>query len=137
MALSQDSASKPGSTPTGVGQESAAIGAYVLAPTRCSDHDPRTLEAAKRICPMRALLLASVLCILPSAGRAQWVAQASGTTARLRGLCVVNERVVWASGTRGTLLRTIDRGTTWERKPVDGAEHLDFRDVEAFDDRTA
>jgi photosystem II stability/assembly factor-like uncharacterized protein len=56
---------------------------------------------------------------------------------RLRGLDVVSARVAWASGAAGTVLRTADGGMSWERRPIAGAEALDFRDVEAFDDRTA
>ena len=56
--------------------------------------------------------------------------------ASLRGLAAVNERVAWASGTGGTVLLTTD-GATWQRRPVPGAEALDFRDVEAFSARRA
>lgn len=69
--------------------------------------------------------------------RAQWMHQVSGTESRLRGVSVVSDRVCWASGARGTVLRTVDSGSTWQRKIVPGAENLDFRDVHAFDDRTA
>jgi len=68
---------------------------------------------------------------------AQWVKQSVNTTASLRGLSVVDEKVVWASGTGGTVLRTIDAGRTWKVMTVPGAEKLDFRDVEAFDANTA
>ncbi len=68
---------------------------------------------------------------------AQWVKQNVDTTASLRGLAVVNEKVVWASGTGGTVIRTIDGGKTWKVMTVPGAEKLDFRDVEAFDANTA
>ena len=68
---------------------------------------------------------------------AQWVTQPSGTTARLRGLSAVDDRVAWASGAGGTVLRTVDGGRTWERRGIPDAEGLDFRDIEAFDDRTA
>ncbi len=44
---------------------------------------------------------------------AQWVKQTVNTTASFRGLSVVNEKVVWASGTDGTVIRTIDGGKTW------------------------
>ena len=44
----------------------------------------------------------------------QWQEQKSGTTARLRGLSVVDENVVWASGTNGTFVRTIDGGAHWQ-----------------------
>src|SRR5258708_7350215 len=68
---------------------------------------------------------------------AQWVKQTINTTASLRGLSVVNEKIVWASGTGGTVIRTIDGGKTWKVMIVPGAEKLDFRDVEAFDANTA
>jgi photosystem II stability/assembly factor-like uncharacterized protein len=61
----------------------------------------------------------------------------SGTTANLRGLAVLPKGVLWASGTQGTYLRSIDNGRTWLVGSVAGAETLDFRDVEAFDARTA
>jgi photosystem II stability/assembly factor-like uncharacterized protein len=67
----------------------------------------------------------------------QWVKQTVNTTAALRGLSVVNEKVVWASGTGGTVIRTIDGGKAWDVIAVPGAEKLDFRDIEAFDANTA
>ncbi|MBK6725044.1 MAG: hypothetical protein IPG58_17845 [Acidobacteria bacterium] len=42
----------------------------------------------------------------------QWAKQAVNTTASFRGLSVVNEKVVWASGTGGTVIQTIDGGRT-------------------------
>ena len=86
---------------------------------------------------MKPTLLPIVMSLVSVTAHAQWIEQTSGTTARLRGLCVVDERVAWTSGAGGTVLRTIDRGTTWERKRITGADSLDFRDIEAFDDRTA
>jgi photosystem II stability/assembly factor-like uncharacterized protein len=49
----------------------------------------------------------------------------------------VSERVAWASGSRGTVLRTADGGATWARLPVPGADSLDFRSLWAFDSLTA
>jgi photosystem II stability/assembly factor-like uncharacterized protein len=73
----------------------------------------------------------------PALATAQWQAQSTGTTASLRGVSAVDDRVVWASGTRGTVLRTTDGGTTWHVTTVPGADSLDFRDIEAFDERRA
>jgi len=56
----------------------------------------------------------------------------SNTTENLRGLSVVSATVVWASGTHGTYLRSLDGGDTWTAAQLPGAEALDFRDVEAF-----
>jgi photosystem II stability/assembly factor-like uncharacterized protein len=67
----------------------------------------------------------------------QWSAQLGGVTASLRGISAVNENVAWASGAKGTVLRTTDGGNTWTARPVPDAKSLDFRDVEAFDADTA
>ncbi|HRJ90188.1 MAG: glycosyl hydrolase [Blastocatellia bacterium] len=79
------------------------------------------------------------LCILALAmtAEAQWIKQSVNTTASFRGLSVVNEKIVWASGTGGTVIKTIDGGKTWTVMTVPGAEKLDFRDIEAFDANTA
>jgi hypothetical protein len=66
-----------------------------------------------------------------------WQMQESGTTAGLRGIDSVDGTVAWASGTGGTVLRTIDGGAHWLKCAVpdaatDGAT-LDFRDVQAWD----
>jgi len=81
-----------------------------------------------------------VLLILPfvtSAVPGQWQVQTIATTADFRGLAAVSKDVAWVSGTRGTVGRTIDGGKTWEVITVPGAEKLDFRDIEAFNDSTA
>ena len=66
-----------------------------------------------------------------------WTPRTSGVTARLRGVSAANARVVWASGTQGTILRTADGGNTWMRVSIPGAEQLDFRDIDAVGERTA
>jgi photosystem II stability/assembly factor-like uncharacterized protein len=58
-------------------------------------------------------------------------ALASGNPADLRGISVVSDRVAWATGKGGTVLRTTDGGISWMRLSVPGAQALDFRDVEA------
>jgi photosystem II stability/assembly factor-like uncharacterized protein len=69
---------------------------------------------------------------------AQWTLQESHATADLRGIDSVNEEVAWASGTNGVVLRTIDGGEHWQTCTTPaGAEHLDFRGIQAFDVHTA
>jgi photosystem II stability/assembly factor-like uncharacterized protein len=85
---------------------------------------------------MKKKLLLLIL-LLPTTLSAQWIKQTVNTTASFRGLSVVNEKIVWASGTGGTVVRTIDGGTTWKVMTVPDAEKLDFRDIEAFDANTA
>jgi photosystem II stability/assembly factor-like uncharacterized protein len=81
----------------------------------------------------RCFCCVAALLATPEVVPAQWQAQQSGTTASLRGLSAVSDRIAWASGMRGTVLRTIDGGATWQLMTVPGADSLDFRDVEAFD----
>jgi len=72
------------------------------------------------------------------AAHAQWEMENSGTTADLRGIDNVGGGVAWASGTNGTVLRTEDGGYLWQACTIPpGAEHLDFRGVQAFDANTA
>jgi photosystem II stability/assembly factor-like uncharacterized protein len=83
-------------------------------------------------------LIATAACffsILPAWG--QWESQKSGTDVQLRGISAVSEKIAWASGAKGTVLRTIDGGEHWTRVDVPGAEALDFRDIQAFDWNTA
>jgi photosystem II stability/assembly factor-like uncharacterized protein len=63
--------------------------------------------------------------------------QNSGVDVQLRGISAVSDKVAWASGAKGTVLRTVDGGATWERLEIVGAEALDFRDIQAFDQNTA
>lgn len=66
-----------------------------------------------------------------------WELKETGVTARLRGLSPVSRDVVWASGSEGTVLRTVDGGRTWLDVSPPGTDGLQFRDVEAFDARRA
>lgn len=66
-----------------------------------------------------------------------WQLQKSGTTASLRGVSAVSARVVWASGSKGTWLKTVDGGKTWTAGQVAGATDLDFRDVEGVSEQVA
>lgn len=54
-----------------------------------------------------------------------------------RGLSVVNDSILWISGTNGTVGRSIDAGQSFQWIQVKGFEQTDFRDIEAFDDHTA
>jgi photosystem II stability/assembly factor-like uncharacterized protein len=80
-----------------------------------------------------AVALGAAVMISPS----HWEPQTSGVTARLRGVSAVSDRVAWASGAAGTVVRTADGGATWTKLTVPDAEKLDFRDVDAISETTA
>lgn len=62
---------------------------------------------------------------------------ASGQKTSLRGLSVVNDRVIWVSGSNGMVGKSVDSGHTWKWITVKGFEKTDFRDIEAFDETSA
>jgi photosystem II stability/assembly factor-like uncharacterized protein len=84
-----------------------------------------------------SLLAVSLLGLCDSIAFGQWQTQTIDTKSDFRGLSVVNSKVAWVSGTKGTFARTTDAGKTWSIGIVPGADKLDFRDVEAFGDMTA
>ncbi|MEO1528125.1 MAG: YCF48-related protein [Planctomycetota bacterium] len=91
---------------------------------------------------MRGLSLSVVLSIaILVCGHASaaepWRLLETGVEASLRGLCVVSEKVVWASGTQNTVLRSVDSGETWNLVSPTLDVELDFRDIHAFDDENA
>lgn len=61
----------------------------------------------------------------------------SGTPTSLRGLCVVNDNVIWVSGSKGMVGKSSTGGKTWKWMTVPGFEKTEFRDIEAFDASTA
>ncbi len=61
----------------------------------------------------------------------------SGKKISIRGLSVVNDDVIWASGSGGSVARSTDGGETFTWMKVPGYEKRDFRDIEAFDANTA
>lgn len=58
--------------------------------------------------------------------------QVSGTTTLLQAVSPVSDLVVWASGHRGTVVRTVDGGATWTAMVVPGADSMQFRDIHAL-----
>ena len=54
-----------------------------------------------------------------------------------RGLSVVNNNVLWVSGSNGIVGKSLDAGKTWKWITVKGFEKTEFRDIEAFDAKAA
>jgi photosystem II stability/assembly factor-like uncharacterized protein len=88
--------------------------------------------------PMRVYqMVLAIVTLSMSAPSLRWEPQTSGVTARLRGVSAVSDRVAWASGARGTVVRTADGGATWTKLTVPDTGTLDFRDVDAVSETTA
>ena len=67
----------------------------------------------------------------------EWEMMQSPTKSHIRGLCAVNDSVVWISGTGGVVYRTSDAGEYWDNLTLPECEDLDFRDIHAFDEEKA
>lgn len=74
-----------------------------------------------------------------------WTIQSSGIDSNLRAASVFvgksrhgeSPTIVWGSGSNGVVLRSTDRGRSWKRLHVKGAENLDFRGIQAVSLKTA
>jgi len=84
---------------------------------------------------MMRLILSSILLLLfcypINAQTIKLLTEKPGVS--IRGLSVVNDKIVWVSGSKGTVGKSIDGGNNWEWFTVKGFEQNDFRDIEAFD----
>jgi photosystem II stability/assembly factor-like uncharacterized protein len=98
------------------------------------------------MCAMRPFLSFLFSLFFGVAVQAQWwKVQTSGLDSNLRGVSVarvsnatgVAKLAVWASGSNGVILKSIDEGETWKRLHVAGGDALDFRGIVAFDLSTA
>lgn len=88
----------------------------------------------------RSFLLLLTLCCVAStlfAQKPSLVVLSEGTKTSLRGLSVINDNVVWVSGSNGMVGRSSNGGKNWKWMTVKGFEKTEFRDIEAFDANTA
>src|SRR4051794_22503429 len=89
------------------------------SPTARPDQIPavrRSGYKSKKWCVPTAIVCFAVFLFINAdaqSGPLSWTPQSSGVTVRLRGVSAVDDRVAWASGDKGTFLRTIDGGKTW------------------------
>ncbi len=84
------------------------------------------------------LALSSLFLPIVAAAQSVWTLQTSGTAASLRGIHAVNGNIAWASGSGGTILRTMDGGRHWRACAVpQGGAKLDFRGVWAWSAKDA
>src|SRR5215475_1207171 len=94
----------------------------------------------------RITVLAAVLAfvVVSPAGAARpgyaWHDTSTGTADHFRGLAAVSATTAWISGytpTDGVVMRTTNRGATWQDVSPPGAAGLQFRDISAFDANNA
>jgi len=55
----------------------------------------------------------------------------------IRGLAVPNTNTIWASGSKGSVAKSVNGGTDFEWMQVPGYESRDFRSIHAWDDKQA
>ena len=68
-----------------------------------------------------------------------WTVQSTGVDANLRGIALVVHRsstIVWATGSKGTIVRSLDAGQSWTSVNIPNSAKLDFRAIQTFDGKT-
>ena len=83
-----------------------------------------------------AIVATSAACTTKHGKSYSWHVTPTGSTAHFRGLSAVSDKVAWVSGytqTDGVVLRTTDKGKTWQSVGPPNTAGLQFRDIEAFD----
>jgi photosystem II stability/assembly factor-like uncharacterized protein len=96
---------------------------------------------------MRHILLFLSCLVFGVSVQAQWhKVQTSGIDSNLRGVSVayapgknkgVLQPVIWVSGSKGVILKSVDEGNTWQRLTVANSDTLDFRGIVSFNALTA
>jgi len=96
---------------------------------------------------MRGILLFLSCLFFGVSVQAQWrKVQTKGIDSNLRGVSVayapaenkgVFQPVIWASGSNGVILKSVDEGNTWQRLAIAESDTLDFRGIVAFNAFTA
>jgi photosystem II stability/assembly factor-like uncharacterized protein len=86
-------------------------------------------------------LFAALLTVLttvsahPRPTKPTWTLSPTNSTRQFRGLSPVSDKVVWVSGTAGTVLRTTNGGSSWSNVSPsllpDNATTFEFRDIQA------
>jgi hypothetical protein len=89
----------------------------------------------KRLTFSLSILLLNTLVLYAQTPEVQLLT--TGTNTSLRGLSVVNENIIWVSGSNGTVGKSVNAGKNWNWATVKGFEKKEFRDIEAFDANTA
>jgi photosystem II stability/assembly factor-like uncharacterized protein len=84
-----------------------------------------------------SLLITFFASLLLAAQTPQVEVLTSGTKTSIRGLSVVNDNVIWVSGSSGMVGKSSNGGKNWKWMTVKGFEKTEFRDIEAFDANTA
>ncbi len=89
----------------------------------------------------RNLLIIALLligcCVQSQAQAPELQVLTSGTKTSIRGLSVVNDNVIWVSGSHGMVGKSTNAGRTWNWITVNGYDTIEFRDIEAFDSQNA
>ncbi len=80
---------------------------------------------------LRHAVVIVMLSVVPPLSAQSVSSATSGTTALLQAVSPVNDRIVWVSGHRGTILRSLDGGVTWQLRRIPDTDSLEFRDLHA------
>lgn len=67
----------------------------------------------------------------------KWELGPTGTKASLRGIVAPSDQIIWACGSGGKVVRSVDAGSSWIECGPEGMTDLEFRSIYAWDDSQA
>jgi photosystem II stability/assembly factor-like uncharacterized protein len=78
----------------------------------------------------------------PTHKHLSWTLTSTHSTHQFRGLSPISSKIVWVTGTNGTVLRTVNSGATWTNVsptflPSENSTDFQFRDIHAFSAHSA
>jgi len=88
---------------------------------------------------MRYLVMCVLLMAVPQ-DESWWLVKSTNVDANLRGVAVAvlhGKTTIWATGSKGTVLRSTDKGESWQKCAIPDGETRDFRGVQTLDGTTA
>ncbi|MDN3669225.1 YCF48-related protein [Echinicola jeungdonensis] len=93
------------------------------------------------ICFLMVILVGVSACDSPRAVEVTsplgWEILSTPTQQNILGLSPITDEIIWACGTEGLWMRTLDGGEAWEIGTIEGLDSVNFLDIEAFDAITA
>src|ERR1700744_3622114 len=91
-----------------------------------------------RLATIAVLLTCNLLTFNPQTPSTSRQTLHSGEDVSLRGLSASDDgKILWATGNKGTILRSSDAGATWTNLHIDNTADADFRGVRAFGENIA
>lgn len=102
-----------------------------------STRERTSMQSSVQHCLCISAFVVAVVTNVAQSQQLQWREGSTGQDASLRGLSVVDDQTLWASGANATVVRSVDGGVNWKSCGPKGLDKLEMRSIVAFDEKHA